>query len=132
MFRGAKINKMPNRVLSCNAVDIVRFNPSIILDAVACMALTATHAQRDVVPRPVHECEEEEEEGHVEEVLNDESRDPLEDSGRTKSDDDEEEDVDAIVAEDMRSLEESFRGFGRKYRLINRIGEGMCSGKPCN
>lgn len=58
---------------------------------------------------------------------NDESRDPLEDSGCTRSADSEEGDDDDIedsVAEDMRQLEESFRGFGKRFHLINRIGEG--------
>lgn len=35
-----------------------------------------------------------------------------------------EDEVDESVIEDMRKLEESFRGISRKYRLINRIGEG--------
>lgn len=35
------------------------------------------------------------------------------------------EDVEESVAEDMRKLEESFKGISQKYRLINRIGEGM-------
>ena len=35
-----------------------------------------------------------------------------------------EEDVDESVAEDMRKLEESFKGISTKYRLMNRIGEG--------
>lgn len=35
-----------------------------------------------------------------------------------------EEDIDESVAEDMRKLEESFKGISQKYRLINRIGEG--------
>lgn len=35
-----------------------------------------------------------------------------------------EEDVEEGVAEDMRKLEESFKGISQKYRLINRIGEG--------
>ena len=35
-----------------------------------------------------------------------------------------EDDVDESVAEDMRKLEESFKGISTRYRLINRIGEG--------
>ena len=35
-----------------------------------------------------------------------------------------EDEVDESVIEDMHKLEESFRGISRKYRLINRIGEG--------
>lgn len=33
-------------------------------------------------------------------------------------------DVDETVKEDMRKLEESFRGISRQYRLVDRIGEG--------
>jgi hypothetical protein len=32
--------------------------------------------------------------------------------------------VDESVVDDMHKLEESFKGISRKYRLINRIGEG--------
>lgn len=35
-----------------------------------------------------------------------------------------EDEVDDTVAEDMRKLEENFKGISQKYRLINRIGEG--------
>lgn len=35
-----------------------------------------------------------------------------------------EDDIDDSVAEDMKKLEESFKGISQKYRLINRIGEG--------
>lgn len=54
----------------------------------------------------------------------DESRDPLEESGGTHSDESDDE-IDESVAEDMQKFEESFRGITRRYRLINRIGEGM-------
>jgi cell division control protein 7 len=36
----------------------------------------------------------------------------------------EDDDIDDSVAEDMKKLEESFKGISQKYRLINRIGEG--------
>lgn len=35
-----------------------------------------------------------------------------------------EDEIDESVAEDMRKLEENFKGISQKYRLINRIGEG--------
>lgn len=35
-----------------------------------------------------------------------------------------EDDVDESVAEDMRKLDETFQGISRRYRLVNRIGEG--------
>lgn len=38
---------------------------------------------------------------------------------------DSDDDIDETVIEDMRKLEESFKGISQKYRLINRIGEGM-------
>ena len=41
-----------------------------------------------------------------------------------------EDEVDESVVEDMRKLEESFRGISSKYRLINRIGEGDSSMHP--
>ncbi|KAI9738237.1 MAG: hypothetical protein M1834_008735 [Cirrosporium novae-zelandiae] len=43
------------------------------------------------------------------------------------SEDELEEDVDPSVGEDMQKLEDTFRGFTKKYRLINRIGEGTFS-----
>ena len=43
------------------------------------------------------------------------------DSAESEGSDDE---VDETVAEDMRRLEENFAGISKKYRLINRIGEG--------
>lgn len=35
------------------------------------------------------------------------------------------QEVEDSVAEDMRRLEESFEGISERFRLINRIGEGM-------
>lgn len=37
----------------------------------------------------------------------------------------EEDDVDESVKEDMKKLEDSFPGISGKFRLVNRIGEGM-------
>lgn len=56
--------------------------------------------------------------------LMEESADPLQESGQTRMSDSEEE-VEDIVAEDITRFEASFRGINSKYRLINRIGEGM-------
>ena len=58
----------------------------------------------------------------AEETL-DESADPLEESGRTL-DSSEDESVDDMVAEDIEKFENSFVGINKRYRLINRIGEG--------
>lgn len=38
---------------------------------------------------------------------------------------DTDDEADESVVDDMRRLEESFTGISRKYRLINRIGEGL-------
>lgn len=43
------------------------------------------------------------------------------DSDNSESDDE----VDDSVLEDMRKLEENFAGISQKYRLVNRIGEGI-------
>ena len=45
----------------------------------------------------------------------------------TEEEDEEENEIDESVVEDMRKLEESFRGISQKYRLINRIGEGKAN-----
>jgi cell division control protein 7 len=53
----------------------------------------------------------------------DESRGPMEESGATRSDDSDEE-VEESVLEDMARFKETFKGIDKRYRLINRIGEG--------
>lgn len=64
--------------------------------------------------------EEEEEEGL------DESQDTFEESEITKSgSSDEDSDRDGAVLEDMERFEQSFKGITRRYKLLNRIGEGM-------
>jgi len=59
----------------------------------------------------------------------DESMDPMEESGCTKlvssEDEDDDEEIDELVLEDMQKFEESFRGITKRYKLLNRIGEGM-------
>jgi len=52
----------------------------------------------------------------------DESADPTEESGRTVTSD--EEEVEETVAEDMARFQETFVGINKRFRLINRIGEG--------
>jgi cell division control protein 7 len=42
-----------------------------------------------------------------------------------EDEDEDEDDIDDSVIEDMRKLEESFKGISQKYKLINRIGEGI-------
>jgi hypothetical protein len=63
------------------------------------------------VPQPIQLVEDEEEEDMVEWDSYDEYEE-------------EDDDIDDSVVEDMRKLEESFKGISQKYRLINRIGEG--------
>ena len=41
------------------------------------------------------------------------------------ADESEEDEVEPAVAEDMEKFESTFTGIGNRYRLINRIGEGM-------
>jgi len=43
---------------------------------------------------------------------------------------DSEDEVDETVMEDMRKLEEDFKGISQQYRLINRIGEGNFARPP--
>ena len=57
--------------------------------------------------------------------LVEDDEDDLEEEEQTDEYDEDEDDVDESVAEDMKKLEESFKGISQKYRLINRIGEGQ-------
>jgi cell division control protein 7 len=68
----------------------------------------------------VHEDDIKEED--AEETL-DESMDPLDESGHTV--DSSEEEVGDAVQDDMARFEETFVGISKRFRLINRIGEGM-------
>lgn len=83
--------------------------------------------KRRAEPVVVHEDEEEAYDGRSEDETEDamdESRGPLEESGCTHEDESEEEVADA-VAEDMERFEQSFKNITQRYRLINRIGEGL-------
>lgn len=53
-----------------------------------------------------------------------EGMDLRDESGPTKDQTAEQEEVEDSVLDDMHRLEDSFVGFSKKYRLINRIGEG--------
>lgn len=90
------------------------------------MAVTAKRDQQAVI---VHEDEKtphfgDSTEDDTEEM--DESRGPLDESGGTVSDDDEEE-IDDTVIDDIEKFEASFQNITQRYRLINRIGEGTFS-----
>ena len=68
-------------------------------------------------PQRIQIVEDEEEEEQEEE--DDDDDEPIVDDESESEDE-----VDESVIEDMRKLEESFKGISQKYRLINRIGEG--------
>lgn len=55
----------------------------------------------------------------------DDSKDTFEESERTKTASSEEDsEPEDSVLEDMERFEQSFKGITKRYRLINRIGEG--------
>lgn len=83
------------------------------------MSKSRTSLQRQPEQVDVHEDDQKEEEVNSE--LG-ESMDPLDESGHTVDSCDEE--VEDAVAEDMSRFEETFVGINKRFRLINRIGEG--------
>lgn len=84
------------------------------------MAKARVQSQRQVEQLAIHQDDINLED--AEETL-DESGDPLEESGRTAADSSDEE-IDDSVADDIVRFEESFEGINKRYRLINRVGEG--------
>jgi len=54
-----------------------------------------------------------------------ESTQPLEESGCMRSDSSEDEEIEESVAEDIARFESTFKNINKRFRLINRIGEGM-------
>lgn len=87
------------------------------------MAKARVSLQRQAEQIDVHEDDQKEEEVNSE--LG-ESMDPLDESGHTVDSSDEE--VEDAVAEDMSRFEETFVGINKRFRLINRIGEGKSLG----
>ncbi|KAM3413885.1 hypothetical protein BST61_g10559 [Cercospora zeina] len=90
------------------------------------MATTSRRLQEPVV---VHQDEPEYHDETTEDAMEeemDESRDPLEESGATITDD-EDENVEDVVLDDIEKFEASFKNITKRYRLINRIGEGTFS-----
>lgn len=81
----------------------------------------ARRAQHE--PMEIYEDEPEGYETADETEAMEESRDPLTESGCTRSEESEEEIEDSVL-EDMEQFEQSFKGITKMYRLINRIGEG--------
>jgi cell division control protein 7 len=85
------------------------------------MAQARTSTQRHVEELDL--LQDQPRDGDAAEETLDESADPLEESGRT-IDSSEDESVDDMVVEDIEKFENSFVGINKRYRLINRIGEG--------
>jgi cell division control protein 7 len=79
------------------------------------MAKARTSLQRHVEQIDVHEDDTKEQD--IEETL---------DESEHSSD----EEVEQSVAEDMSRFEETFVGINKRFRLINRIGEGMLWRQP--
>jgi cell division control protein 7 len=52
------------------------------------------------------------------------------DASQDQADFEEEEEVDESVREDMKKLEDTFPGISDRFRLVNRIGEGMVALLP--
>ena len=55
----------------------------------------------------------------------DDRRTPISEAPQGEGEYEEEEEVDETVREDMNKLEDTFPGISDRFRLINRIGEGM-------
>lgn len=83
-------------------------------------SMRTTRLQREQQPVQIHQDECTDEEG---DTVMDESMGPLDESGATVTDSEDEE-VEESVAEDIQKFEESFRNINKRFRLINRIGEG--------
>lgn len=63
--------------------------------------------------------------GDQEEVMDeDDAQSPYSSSSDSEGDSDDPEKVDPSVAEEMENFEATFRGFSKRFRLINKIGEG--------
>jgi cell division control protein 7 len=85
--------------------------------------MRTTRLHREQQPVQIHQDECTDEEG---DTVMDESMGPLDESGATVTDSEDEE-VEESVAEDIQKFEESFRNINKRFRLINRIGEGRYS-----
>lgn len=68
--------------------------------------------------------DEEEEEEEEEAMDEDDAQSRYSNSSRSDEDSDDPEKVDPSVAEEMENFEATFRGFSKRFRLINKIGEG--------
>jgi cell division control protein 7 len=84
-------------------------------------SMRTTRQQKEQQPLQIHQDECTDEEG---DTVMDESMGPLDESGVTVTDSEDEE-IEESVADDIAKFEDSFRNINKRYRLINRIGEGM-------
>jgi cell division control protein 7 len=75
----------------------------------------------------IHEDEMREEEVEDDQATEESRGEEDEEDGRGKDYDSEESDsiVDPVVQEDMDKFQDTFKGIKERFRLINRIGEGM-------
>lgn len=108
------------RVPPCNSDDCSSRTPHNTTSRAASTMAKARTSLRQAEHINVHEDDLNEED--AQETLG-ESMDPLEESGHTVDSSDEE--VEDSVQEDMARFEETFVGINKRFRLINRIGEGM-------
>lgn len=74
--------------------------------------------------------DEEEEEEEEEAMDEDDAQSRYSNSSRSDEDSDDPEKVDPSVAEEMENFEATFRGFSKRFRLINKIGEGRTLPPP--
>lgn len=71
------------------------------------------------------EDEEDEDEDEDEEAMDeDDAQSQYSNSSRSAEDSDDPDKVDPSVAEEMDNFEATFRGFSKRFRLVNKIGEG--------
>ena len=94
-----------------------------VLTHMANNATAQNSVKRSAVDRmqPIHVAED-----SVDEIYEEEGE-------QSDEDDESDDEVEQSVAEDMQKLEESFQGISQKYRLINRIGEGvLCRREMCS
>ena len=77
---------------------------------------------KDVSDSRIHSLSIMERSQHIQRAESEEAGHDEESTEYVESEDD--VDVDESVVEDMRKLEESFKGISQQYKLMNRIGEG--------
>jgi len=112
-------------------------NNCFVLLAVELFSMAAHRSRHAKLDFKIHD-EEESEEMIGSEVLSDgenqsieelemyeEEHDGQDDDGNSDMSEESQENIDPTVLEDMEKFNSSFQGINRRFRLINRIGEGM-------